>query len=117
MSLLDKIFRQSPEERRASEFLDFGLGFSSYIKADLLGESDAIDDALNHDEFLFYSVIIALAAADFAAIMKYGSGSTKSEQLLGIMIKSAEKANPHVRKNLMYHKDFLTAMEQENRLH
>lgn len=97
MALFDKFFRKSPEERRADEFLDFSLGFSSYIKSDLFGKSDVLDDALSHNEFLFYSVIVALAAADFEAIMKYGPGSKKSEQLLEAMIKSAEKANPHVR--------------------
>ena len=117
MEVFDRFFRVSPEELRAAEFLNYGRGYSSHLRESLHGHSDVLDHAIENIEFLFYSLIVALASADFAAIIKYGPGSPKAEKLLGLMIQSAEKVNPHIRKNLMYHKGFLDAMESEGRLH
>ena len=116
MGHLRSIFGMSAEEKHASKFFENALGFVANRKYELAGISAILDNAIKNPEFNFYLYIVCLAASDMAAIIKYGPESKIPTKLLGLMIKCSEKENPHVRINLMFHKDFLDQMDIEGRL-
>jgi hypothetical protein len=110
------LFGRSARQARAQEFAERALTFASNLRDGLAGRSAYLDHALNHPETGYYAIIVGLTVADTAATLKWQPDSETPMDLLGRMVRSFEEINPHVRKNLAFHRDYLEAVDEEGRL-